>query len=315
MALEQAGVHARVCDESIGATYRIGIGTGLQVRARDEEAALAILRADPVSVSASQWSELPNDVVESADAVAASPREHVTPPKEMPSTGDGPRPRALETLELVGVLLVTCAYPILSPLLGERTLQPTRPGQLMADVLWSTGLTLMVWTLLRRGQGRLSPEPLPGSVSQWARELFIGFMLFLSLWVIYPALTEFLRRVGVPDAPDPASRWASFFRQPGIAAVYPVETFFSAVYEEVAFRAYLVSRLTPLLGKRRAWPVLVAAALFALTHGYPPLWTLSVFVDGVVFGFVYLASRSLPRLVVAHWLHNLAVMNHYLHAG
>jgi len=53
---------------------------------------------------------------------------------------------------------------------------------------------------------------------------------------------------------------------------------------------------------------------FALMHGYPPLGTLMVFIFGLVFGLAYLGSRSLPRLVVGHWLYNLAVMSHYLHA-
>jgi hypothetical protein len=39
MALEQAGLRAWVCDENIGATYGVGIGTKLQVRAGDEAAA------------------------------------------------------------------------------------------------------------------------------------------------------------------------------------------------------------------------------------------------------------------------------------
>jgi len=59
--------------------------------------------------------------------------------------------------------------------------------------------------------------------------------------------------------------------------------------------------------------VLLAAALFALTHGYPPRSTLTVFAFGVLYGFVYLSTRSLPRLVIAHWIYNLAVMSWYLH--
>jgi membrane protease YdiL (CAAX protease family) len=46
---------------------------------------------------------------------------------------------------------------------------------------------------------------------------------------------------------------------------------------------------------------------------YPPNSTLTVFAFGVVLGWVYLCSRSLPRLVIAHWIFNLAVMNRYLH--
>jgi membrane protease YdiL (CAAX protease family) len=66
-------------------------------------------------------------------------------------------------------------------------------------------------------------------------------------------------------------------------------------------------------GLLRQMGVLLAAALFAIPHGYPPNSTLTVFAFGVVLGWVYLRSRSLPRLVIAHWIFNLAVMNRYLH--
>jgi membrane protease YdiL (CAAX protease family) len=97
-----------------------------------------------------------------------------------------------------------------------------------------------------------------------------------------------------------------------LATVCRLESFFAAAYEEVVFRAYLIARLSLVL-RRPAWAVLLAAALFALAHGYPPNSTLTVFVFGVVYGFVYLWSRSLPRLVFAHWIYNLAVMSRYLH--
>ncbi len=134
-------------------------------------------------------------------------------------------------------------------------------------------------------------------------------MLFLGLWVLSTVIGELLRQAGVRDAP---SHWGSFFRQPGMAPVYSLESLVAASYEEVAFRAYLISRLGLVPGKRAAWSVVVAGAFFALMHGYGPRGTLVVFAHGVVYGLVYLGGRSLPRLVVAHWFYNLAVMRHYL---
>jgi hypothetical protein len=49
-------------------------------------------------------------------------------------------------------------------------------------------------------------------------------------------------------------------------------------------------------------------------HGYPLRPALVVLADGAFLGVVYLTSRSLPRLVVAHWLFNIAVMSRYLRA-
>lgn len=47
IALEQAGLHAWVHDESLSATYGMGVGARLQVRAEDEEAARVVLEAEP----------------------------------------------------------------------------------------------------------------------------------------------------------------------------------------------------------------------------------------------------------------------------
>lgn len=310
MALEQGGVRAWVSDEAIGATYGVAIGNALQVRAQDAGAARAILDADPppeLAVPAG-----PDDLEDLTDAGVAEPREPVAGAQEEPSEG-GRRPRTFETLELVGVLLVTSVYPIVSDLLGGPG-PPIERRWLIADIPRFAGLTLIVWTLLRRGrQGPLAPMPMPRSAGQWGREVVGGVLLFIVLYVVVqPLLLHGLYRVGVPDIP---SRWPSFLRQPGVAAVFSLQTFFAAAYEEVVFRAYLISRLSLMLGKSHAWAVLAAAVLFALMHGYPLGATLSVFADGIGYGLVYASSRSLPRLVGAHWLYNLAVMRHYLHAA
>jgi len=286
MAIEQAGLRAWVSDENMGTTFGPVIGTGLEVRARDEEAALAILERK------------------------TEPRAEAAPPPPEPSPDHGRRSPVLERLELAGVLLITTAYPIASNLVGHPGDGPTSPRRLMVSACWYAGLTVILWILLRSRQDPLSPAPLPRSLNQWMREIFVGAMLFLGLWVLSSIVGGLLRQAGVRDAP---SRWALFFRQPGMAPVYSLESLLAASYEEVAFRAYLISRLGLVLGKRRAWSVVVAGALFALMHGYGPRATLTVFVDAAVgYGLVYVSSRSLPRLVVAHWLHNLAVMRSYL---
>jgi membrane protease YdiL (CAAX protease family) len=290
MTLEQAGLCVWVGDDATGATYGVAIGTALQVRAHDAEAARAILDADaPRPAEPAR----PNDRAEPADAGVADPLEP---------------PQPFEALELVGMMLLTSVYPIVSDLLRGPA-QPTEGSGLMADIPWFAGLTLVVWTLLRRGrQGPLAPKPMPRSAGQRGREIGAGVLLFLALYVVVqPVLGDVLSRV---VAADDSSPWSSFLRQPGVAAVFSLRAFFAAAYEEVVFRAYLISRLSPRLGK--AWAVLLGAALFALIHGYPLGAALMVFANGVGYGLVYMSSRSLPRLVAAHWLYNLAVVNHYL---
>jgi len=133
------------------------------------------------------------------------------------------------------------------------------------------------------------------------------------MWVLVdPVVARLLQLAGVPDGP---TRWDSFYRQWGVPGIEVVDSFFAVLLEEVVYWAYLISRLHLVLGMRRGWSVVVAAVFFACTHGYPPLASLMVFSFGLVLGRAYLGSRSLPRLVVGHWLYNLAVMSHYLHAN
>ena len=51
MALEEAGLQAWVCDETVGGWYPVGIGLRLQVRVEDETAARAVLEVDAVPAS------------------------------------------------------------------------------------------------------------------------------------------------------------------------------------------------------------------------------------------------------------------------
>jgi hypothetical protein len=85
MALEQAGVRAWVCDEHIGATYGVAIGTKLQVRAGDEAAARAILEMDSAAAPADLWSDMPDDVVEPPEAAAPTRPEPEAAAPEEPS--------------------------------------------------------------------------------------------------------------------------------------------------------------------------------------------------------------------------------------
>jgi len=287
MELEQAGLQAWVSDESMGATYGFAIGAGLRVRARDEEAALAILEPKPETHA------------EAAPVTAT----------EEPSTDEPGRPRGHDMLELAGVLMITAGYPIVSNLIDRRPDGVTAPEHLAASACWFAGLAIVMWALLRNRTGPLSPVPLPNSKGAWVREIFTGVMLYLGLWILNRIVGALLRQAGLRDD---TSSWGAFFRQAGMVPAYSLVSIFSAAYEELAFRAYLISRLAGRRGLRGAWSVIVAGALFALTHGYGAGATLMVFLDGIAYGSVYLGSRSLPRLVVAHYLFNLTVMRQYL---
>jgi len=61
MALQEAGITAWVVDDNLGSMYGVGIGSRLQVRAKDEAAAREVLKSAPASSDA-----LPPDLAEPA---------------------------------------------------------------------------------------------------------------------------------------------------------------------------------------------------------------------------------------------------------
>ena len=245
MALENSGIPAWVLDETVGATFQVGVGTRLQVLARDEGAARAVLKEEPGPASSSS-PDVDPDVEEPPDPAIEETRGRGAPAEEPPLFGNGGRLLTVETIELVAVVLRASAYPILSRLLGEPDDQRIRRGPLAAEILWFVGQTCVVWLLLRRKQGPLSPKPLPNSAYGWTMESALGLVLFAAVWALHSWLAPVL--AGLPHPPSP---WAAFFREPGVAPIFAASAFFAAVYEEVVFRAYFVSRLPLLLGAPR----------------------------------------------------------------
>ena len=86
----------------------------------------------------------------------------------------------------------------------------------------------------------------------------------------------------------------------------------AALVEELAFRGYLLTRITDLIGTSvaaRAFAVVAVALLFALIHGEQGITGMVlVFVDAVFFGVLRYAYRSLWAPVVAHGLSNTVGM-------
>ncbi|HDS01470.1 MAG TPA: CPBP family intramembrane metalloprotease [candidate division Zixibacteria bacterium] len=77
-----------------------------------------------------------------------------------------------------------------------------------------------------------------------------------------------------------------------------------AVNEETAYRGYLITRLNKIL---RSMPlaIIIATAGFAAGHLYQGVGgTVLLFVYGLMFVFLYLATKSLWPCVIAHFLHN-----------
>lgn len=80
--------------------------------------------------------------------------------------------------------------------------------------------------------------------------------------------------------------------------------------EETIYRGYLISRVLALTHSR-SLAVLGSSVMFALAHGYGVVGSVSTFLFGLVLGLCFLWGRSLPRLILAHWIYNLMLLYGY----
>ncbi|MFK7742110.1 MAG: lysostaphin resistance A-like protein [Planctomycetota bacterium] len=78
-----------------------------------------------------------------------------------------------------------------------------------------------------------------------------------------------------------------------------------ALFEEIAFRGFLLERLAPLIGQRDA--LLLQAALFSILHLAIPSLP-SHFLMGLLFGFLRIRTKSLVPGMLVHGAWNLTVL-------
>lgn len=109
-------------------------------------------------------------------------------------------------------------------------------------------------------------------------------------------------------------------RSLAVPVIYPWETFvrdllcmvaIAPVYEELMYRALLLSALRDRLGEQAA--LLVASAVFVLLHyGYGYGWHAGYMGLALVLGLLFLRTRSIVPALVLHVLNNLwVVLNWY----
>ncbi len=202
----------------------------------------------------------------------------------------------------MGVLIVVSIYPIVHNLLYPGSL-PITPATFLVSSLYRVGMIAIIWAMLVRDPS--SVRPFPRAASQWLAEVWLALLLLGASYFLSRFAQNVAAAMGLAGGP---SHWSRVHWTSPTVAWYPVETFSAAVYEELAFRAYLQTRLSEMMGGRVVVPVLTIAALFAAMHGYPALSTVGVFVSAVLFGATFMATRRLPALVLAHWAHNVLSM-------
>ena len=208
--------------------------------------------------------------------------------------------------ELSVVLLLSfvppLAYAYLPYLTGERS---EGTHSLSGEITWLLACIQvsvpLLWILARTPEGlahfgvfRLRLRDDVG----WVLFLFAaGILLYLAERVLDGSwggeLTDSAEGVALP------SPWFFLIWLPRI--------FFSALWEELGMRAYLLTRFRE-WGLGWGWAALLASAMFASYHVYQGFEALpSAFLFGLLYSLAYLRIGRVAPLVVAHLLHNSAM--------
>jgi membrane protease YdiL (CAAX protease family) len=204
-----------------------------------------------------------------------------------------PARRLVETL---GVVLITCGYPILRHALADPEKQvPFDIGPFVAGTCSDIGWILLLCWLLSRDED--FKWNLPASRRGWIAEAALGYGLCLVTTAIDVLIRLSAERIGFADQP---TRWDAILADPNARLAFRLLGPISALHQELLFRVYLQTRLSAILGRWSGWSVPMAAWLFAEVHGYPSVSTAAMFGVGLVFGMAYQVSRKIPRLVIAH---------------
>ncbi len=178
-------------------------------------------------------------------------------------------------------------------LVGEQQATTNYPTQMLGNALLGIAVSGAV-VLYATSVSGVSLRSLS---IQWSTHdtVFTGAMLLITIGMAAGAMLLF-HRMGVHTLTLARPHW-------GIVAL-GLAGQVGVVHEELLFRWYILTRAPRRLG---GWAVVVSAVLFMLMHipfkgaGY---MTVSWFLGGLVYGYLYLKSGSLLVTVLAHAVHN-----------
>ena len=175
-------------------------------------------------------------------------------------------------------------------------------------ILLSVGI-VMLWL------GKLRPS----DVGLVGSKLLVGVVVTLGLWGLAQA-TELALGLAADGAVAPAAEWTQVAITTAIGGLLG-QLFGNALYEEIAYRGFLLPQVLVRLNAR--WPVrplralavalIITQGLFALRHipgdsgaGFGPadiaLDLLRLTVIGIVYAALYIRTRNLFVVVGAHAL-------------
>lgn len=131
----------------------------------------------------------------------------------------------------------------------------------------------------------------------------LGVSGISNLWIF---LMQFLSTY----SPLIKSSLESFIQHDEIFNANPILAFISVailapIVEEIIFRGIIFNEAAKY--KDGAFPIIISALLFGLAH-MQPIQIVYAFIVGLIFGFVYSKTHSLPIVMFLHMLNNLLTL-------
>ena len=222
-------------------------------------------------------------------------------PLEAPSLPESSLDRRTLSWEVVMVLLVTWLPQGIAGIEHMFTPAPRAAAEIWWEILGPLGRIALILYLL--GRDRLWLDALGISRLRWVREVGWGVVILAVAMILEYLAVLLSLKLGLPYWNTENDTLEEFQQARWLL---PVVLLIAATSEEVFYRAYLLTRLTQVLGgPGRA--LIVSSVLFALAHGYSPASTFDILVAGILYGAIFIVCPRLPRLVLAHWGWNLIV--------
>jgi len=185
------------------------------------------------------------------------------------------------------------------PVMPDAPLEFSAGAAAARTILYTVPSLALVWYLLLKTKGlkewgitRPGKKDIIPGLTSLAAIVFVGF-------VVSMAARHFGGLLETPRIlpPTEVAPWA----------VLVASIFFGAYLEESFFRFYLLSKREEMgLGPHRA--VFVSTLLFAFSHTYAGPWGFAnAALSGAALAYVFLRSRSLHGVGIAHGLYNVLV--------
>ena len=217
--------------------------------------------------------------------------------------------RVRAVVELIILLFVSCVGLIgVEIILIPWAIEDPRWGQLFGGV--GVGCVALLACVTMMALARQKPASIGWTAKKFGFNVLLGLIglgvvmasriaLVVSAVLIEPSLMEDLTQA-----------------QQGIEENLPrmqlmtmlIVMSFVAIWEEVVFRGFLLTRLQAVL---RCWwlTILLSSVLFGLLHAYEGWFaTVMIAVMGAIMGGLFVWRRSLVPAIVLHWLHNVGAL-------